>query len=50
MYRAQILTGLGIGAVMGITLLMPPLVVEKRDTGKQDPAPPSSTGRNTANV
>lgn len=32
MYGAQILTGLGIGAVMGITLLMPPLVVEKRDT------------------
>ncbi|KAF1835910.1 MFS general substrate transporter [Decorospora gaudefroyi] len=31
-YGAQILTGLGIGAVMGITLLMPPLVVEKRDT------------------
>lgn len=34
-YGAQILTGLGIGAVMGITLLMPPLVVEKRDTGKK---------------
>jgi len=33
-YGAQVLTGLGIGAVMGITLLMPPLVVEKRDTGK----------------
>lgn len=31
-YGAQILTGLGIGAVMGITLLMPPLIVEKRDT------------------
>lgn len=38
-YGAQVLTGLGIGAVMGITLLMPPLVVEKRDTGEQNPLP-----------
>lgn len=33
-YGAQILTGFGIGCVLGITLLMPPLVVEKRDLGK----------------
>ncbi|KAF2836638.1 MFS general substrate transporter [Patellaria atrata CBS 101060] len=30
-YACQIFTGLGIGCVLGITMLMPPLVVEKRD-------------------
>lgn len=32
-YGCQVLTGFGIGCVLGITLLMPPLVVEKRDLG-----------------
>lgn len=35
-YGCQVLTGFGIGCVLGITLLMPPLVVEKRDLGTHD--------------
>jgi MFS family permease len=33
-YGCQIITGFGIGCILGITLLMPPLVVEKKDLGK----------------
>jgi hypothetical protein len=32
-YGCQVITGFGIGCILGITLLMPPLVVEKRDLG-----------------
>ncbi|KAF2689042.1 MFS general substrate transporter [Lentithecium fluviatile CBS 122367] len=30
-YGCQIITGFGIGCILGITLLMPPLVVDKKD-------------------
>jgi MFS family permease len=33
-YGCQIITGFGIGCILGITLLMPPLVVDKKDLGK----------------
>jgi Na+/melibiose symporter-like transporter len=33
MYIYQILGGLGIGFIMGITLALPPFVVEQRDRG-----------------
>jgi hypothetical protein len=32
-YGCQVITGFGIGCILGITLLMPPLVVEKKDLG-----------------